>query len=94
MKGILTFTLAAGVAITTTTIAHAAGSAKPIPNATKAPVTTPATSPFSAIGLTLDRHTLTRELDRLNELINFQEQGDETTGSVPEMVKSNPVWTW
>jgi hypothetical protein len=94
MKGILTFTLAAGVAITTTTIAHAAGS-KPVANPTKAPVTTPASSPFSALELTLDRSSLTRELNRLNELLNLQDMGEETsTGDVPPTMKSAGAWTF
>ncbi len=71
MKGFLTFTLAAGVAITTTSIAQAAGVGKGTLNADRT-VSTQSHSPMSVgamSGLTLNRSALNRELSILRTLL-------------------------
>ena len=52
MKGFLTFTLAAGVAITTTSVVQAAGIAKGAATIAKAPATAQASIGTGATGLT------------------------------------------
>jgi hypothetical protein len=97
MKGFLTFTLAAGVAITTTSIAQAAGVGKGAMNADRTVLTqTQAPMSVGAMGgLILDRTALNRELSRLSELL-APVDGNEDGGSanVPVERKTTGVWTW
>ena len=96
MKGFLTFTLAAGVAITTTSIAQAAGVGKGVVN-TDRTASTQTQAPMSVgalVGLTLDRSALNRELSRLADLLQPLD-GEEEAGStaMPLQRKSIGAWT-
>ena len=95
MKGFLTFTLAAGVAITTTSVAHAAGTgnAKGGLNVSKAPAVAQASMGISGLGLTFDRTSLTRELDRLNQLLATNDDDGEATDA-PAQQKAVGAWNW
>jgi hypothetical protein len=97
MKSLLTFTLAAGVAITTTSIAQAGGVGKVAANAertaatqTKAPMTTGAMAK-----LTLDRPALNRELNRLRALLQPIYE-DPQGGAVDTSARSmgEGIWTY
>ena len=96
MKGFLTFTLAAGVAITTTSIAQAAGVGKGALNADRA-VSAQFQAPMSigALGaFTLDRAALNRELDRLNSLLEPMDGDAEgAAATMPVQRKSAGAWT-
>ena len=96
MKGILTFTLAAGVAITTTSVAQAAGVGKGAMNADRiASTQTQAPMSVGALGgLVLDRVALSRELARLSDLLaptNTEDDVESTNSSVQR--KSVGNWT-
>ena len=95
MKGILTFTLAAGVAISTTTVVHGAGLTKGVANVSKAPASAQAPQSITGLGMALDRQLLHRELSRLTELL-VPEQLDEVVEgtTMPTTVKTAPVWTY
>ena len=97
MKGFLTFTLAAGVAITTTSIAQAAGVGKGAMNADRT-ASTQIQAPMSVGamgGLVFDRTALNRELNRLSALLEPM-NGDEESGAanVPVITKSGTAWTF
>jgi hypothetical protein len=97
MKGFLTFTLAAGVAITTTSIAQAAGVGKGAMNADRT-ASTQIQAPMSVGamgGLVFDRTALNRELNRLSALLEPMD-GDEESGAanVPVITKSGTAWTF
>ena len=93
MKGFLTFTLAAGVAITTSSVAHAAGVGKGAMNADRTPSTQTQTpmSVGAMSGFTLDRSSLIRELSRLSELMAPAEDVDGGNSTVQR--KSVGAWT-
>lgn len=96
MKGFLTFTLAAGVAITTTSVAQAAGVGKGAMNADRiASTQTQAPMSVGALGgLVLDRVALSRELARLSDLLaptNTEDDVESTNSSVQR--KSVGNWT-
>ena len=95
MKGFLTFTLAAGVAITSTSIAQAAGVGKGAMNADRSPsAQTQSQSPMGVGafgGLSLDRSALNRELSRLNELLLV---GDDTEGGSGNASVNRKVGVW
>lgn len=94
MKGFLTFTLAAGVAITTTSVSAAGAISKQAASASKAPQSTSAPSTLSGLGLALDRMSLRRELDRLNSLLSPISEGDEEV-AMPTLQKTGGAnWTW
>jgi hypothetical protein len=95
MKGFLTFTLAAGVAITTTSIAQAAGVGKGAMNADRTASTqTQAPMSVGAMGgLILDRTALNRELSRLSVLLEPTD-GDEEGGSANMPVQNKTMGTW
>ena len=86
MKGFLTFTLAAGVAITTTSIAQAAGVSKGSLNADRS-AATQKQEPMSIgamSGFSLDRAALNRELNRLSVLLEPEYLNEESgTGNQP-----------
>ena len=69
MKNFLSFTLAAGVAITTTSVVHAAGVPKAATNGTKAVATRVASVGVGASAI-MDRSSLNRELARISELLS------------------------
>ena len=69
MKGFLTFTLAAGVAISTSSIVQAAGVAKGAGSVNRTPTIAQTPMSTGGAGLTLDRTSLNRELDRLNAML-------------------------
>lgn len=95
MKGFLTFTLAAGVAITTTSVVQAAGVGKGALNADRA-ASTQTQMPMSVAamaGLTLDRTALNRELSRLSTLFE-PTFGEEDSGSANEAVHRKTSGTW
>ena len=93
MKGFLTFTLAAGVAITTSSVAHAAGVGKGAMNADRTPSTQTQTpmSVGAMSGFTLDRSALMRELLRLSELMAPVEVDADGANST---VQRKSVGTW
>jgi hypothetical protein len=91
MKGLLTFTLAAGVAISTTSVVHATGVVKGASNANKAPASAQAPMGIGSMGITLDRVSLTRELDRLNSMLNPSD-GEENSAGLTQ--KTTPTWTY
>lgn len=96
MKGFLTFTLAAGVAITTTSIAQAAGVGKGALNADRTASTqTQAPMSVGAMGgLVFDRVALNRELNRLSELL-APVDGDEEGGSANAPApRKSMVWSF
>ncbi len=95
MKGFLTFTLAAGVAITTGSVAQAAGVTKGAASLSKAPVAVQAPMGLGSMGLALDRVSLTRELERLNQMLNPSDdfEGNSTTNS-PVPSKVTGMWTY
>jgi hypothetical protein len=95
MKGFLTFTLAAGVAITTTSIAQAAGVGKGVVN-TDRTASTQTQAPMNVgamAGLTLDRSALNRELSRLADLLEPVD-GEEQAGSPSPTVRIKTVPGW
>ena len=95
MKGFLTFTLAAGVAITTTSIVQAAGVGKGAMNADRA-ASTQTQGPMSVGamgGLLLDRSALNSELIRLSELL-APVDGDEEGVSAGRTVQRKSVGSW
>jgi len=97
MKGFLTFTLAAGVAITTTSVAQAAGVGKGAMNADRT-ASAQSQGPMSLgamSGFTLDRAALSRELNRLATLLE-PATGDEgnDTSNAPVKSKSLGEWTY
>lgn len=95
MKGFLTFTLAAGVAITTTSVAQAAGVGKGAMNASQT-TSTQTQAPMSAgalAGFSLDRSSLLRELTRLNELMAPVDLEADANSSVQRKT-SVGTWTW
>ena len=92
MKGFLTFTLAAGVAITTTSIAQAEGVTKG--PATAAPMTFSAPGgALGSLGLVLDRTSLVREIERLGAQIPDQMNEGEDAGA-PVRTKTGGSWAW
>jgi hypothetical protein len=97
MKGFLTFTLAAGVAITTTSVVQAAGVGKGAMNADRT-ASTQTQAPMSIgsmRGLMLDRTALNRELSRLSTLLEPM-VGDEESETANAAVKrkSSGIWTF
>ena len=95
MKGFLTFTLAAGVAITTTTVVQAAGVGKGAMNADRTPSsqTQAPMSVGSMNGLTLDRSALNRELSRLNDLF-VPTDGADDEGASGAAKRKSMVWSY
>jgi hypothetical protein len=92
MKGFLTFTLAAGVAITTTSVS-AGGNVTKIAATPKAPQTSSTPATLSGLGFALDRGSLVRELDRLNAMLAPTEAEEEV--AMPTTQKTGGVnWTW
>ena len=78
MKNFLTFTLAAGVAITSTTIVHAAGVAK-TGSAAKTSSSASRQAPAgtaNAGAVYLDRNSFNRELTRLSDLLTGPNSDD------------------
>ena len=96
MKGFLTFTLAAGVAITTTSVAQAAGVGKGAMNADRiASTQTQAPANSGALGgFALDRAALNRELNRLTDLLAPVDEGDETGATNTSTQRKAMVWTF
>ena len=95
MKGFLTFTLAAGVAITTTSIVQAAGVGNGGMNADRT-ASTQTQGPMSVGamgGLVFDRTALNRELNRLSEML-APSDGDEEGGSANEPLKKKAFGEW
>lgn len=95
MKSFLTFTLAAGVAITTTSVVQAAGVAKGAPN-TDRTASTQSQAPMSVgtlSGLVLDRSALNRELNRLSTLLQTVD-GDEENGAAKRNVTRKLEGNW
>ena len=97
MKGFLTFTLAAGVAITTTSIAQAEGVGKGAMNANRT-ASTQTQAPMSVgamAGLALDRSALNRELSRLSALLEpVATDEDGESESMPLQKKVATVWSF
>jgi hypothetical protein len=94
MKGFLTFTLAAGVAISTTSVTQAAG-VKGAVNASKAPTSVQAPMSIGGMGLSLDRMALSRELDRLNAMLNPVDDLNQPANEDDRMApKSFGTWTY
>lgn len=93
MKGFLTFTLAAGVAITTTSIVQAAGVGKGALTADRS-AATQKQEPMSVAamsGFSLDRAALNRELNRLSVLLEpeyLNEEGGSGNQSVERKVSA------
>jgi len=94
MKGILTFTLAAGVAISTTTVVYGAGLAKGSANVSKSPVSAQAPQSITGLGMALDRQLLNRELNRLTDLMAPAQSDEVVEGTMTTTVKTAPVWTY
>ncbi len=94
MKGFLTFTLAAGVALTTSSVSQAAGPGKGAMNVNKTPSMSQSPVGIGGFGVTLDRTTLTRELDRLNQLLAAPDVGSEELTNTPVQEKGNAVWNF
>ncbi len=97
MKGFLTFTLAAGVAITTTSIAQAEGVGKGAMNANRT-ASAQTQAPMSVggmAGLALDRSALNRELSRLRDLLEpLDTQDDSESEGIPVQRKAIGTWTF
>lgn len=97
MKGFLTFTLAAGVAITTSSIAQAEGVGKGAMNANRT-ASTQTQAPMSVgamAGLALDRSALNRELSRLRDLLEpLDTQEDSGSENIPVQRKAIGTWTF
>ena len=96
MKGFLTFTLAAGVAISTTTVVQAAGITKGAASANKAPATAQGPMTVGSMSIGIDRFALSRELNRLNQMLAPQEgiEGIGEEADSPVTAKTAGVWTW
>ena len=95
MKGFLTFTLAAGVAISATSIAQAEGVVKGAASANRTSSIAQSPMGVAGLGLTLDRVALNRELSRLNELLLAGDADSVTSNSTPSVQeKSVPIWTY
>ena len=95
MKNFLSFTLAAGVAITTSTVAHAAGVPKAATSGPKAVSTKVAPIGVGAAAI-IDRSSLNRELTRISELLSSP-VGDEfglADDSVAVGKKVSPSFTF
>jgi hypothetical protein len=94
MKSFLTFTLAAGVALTTTSIAQAGtANGKAALNVSKTPSTAQAPLGIGGLGVTFDRMTLLRELDRLNQELLPTEEFDEPADA-PVRHKGSGAWSF
>lgn len=96
MKGFVTFTLAAGVAITSTSIAHAEGIAKgrlSVTNPGAALNQGPATTGLLN-GLVLDRAALNRELAKLQPDTDLTDEMDDGQAPVKATAKTSSVWTF
>jgi hypothetical protein len=95
MKGFLTFTLAAGVAITTTSVS-AGGNVSKVAVTSKTPQSASAPATMSGLGLALDRMSLHRELDRLNSLLTpLTADTEGEVVSMPTTEKTGGAnWTW
>lgn len=97
MKSFLTFTLAAGVAISTSSISHAEGvgrkGASPVTNNESAVQRAPVNA-VTLRGPLLDRRALERELSRLSvETLQVEEDGSFDVA--PKInSKSSGVWTY
>ena len=94
MKNFLTFTLAAGVAITSTTVVHGAGLSKPIVDAER---TVSRQSPAATANVgtgALDRASFNRELVRLSDLLIGQNSDDLVTEEVAVGRKSTGMYTF
>ena len=97
MKSLLTFTLAAGVAITTTSIVHAAGTAKGAAKVERASTIQVSAPQYlgTVSGLALDRSAMNRELNRLNDLLQPTSMNDELSeASVAVGKKSLGGWVF
>jgi len=96
MKGFLTFTLAAGVAITTTSIAQAAGVGKGAMNAGRSTATqTQAPMSIGAMGgFSLDRAALNRELNRLSVLLEPEYLNEESGSENQPVDRKMSVGGW
>ena len=99
MKGFLTFTLAAGVAITTTAVAQAVGVGKGAMNLDKT-TSSQTQGPMSVGamgGLSLDRAALNRELNRLTALLQPDDElltdRDGTTAMPVKRKGGSGEWT-
>ena len=95
MKGFLTFSLVAGVAITSTSVVHAAGIAKGAASVSKAPASAQGPMAMNSMGLALDRMALSRELTRLNDLLTVPEGLDaDAPGQDTPVTPKSGLWTW
>jgi hypothetical protein len=96
MKSFLTFTLAAGVAVTASSIAHGEGTSKAraaTGESTSISKQAPATIGTMS-GLFLDRTALNRELSKLQEDIELGDTLDEATTPVRSTRKAAGIWTF
>lgn len=98
MKGFLTFTLAAGVAITTTSVVQAAGVGKGALNGDRS-ASSNTSAPMSVgamAGLTLDRTALNRELGRLRTLLEplVSDEEGESANTPVQTKTSVGAWTY
>ena len=94
MKGFLTFTLAAGVALTTSSVSQAAGPGKGAMNVSKTPSVSQSPVGIGGLGVTSDRATLTRELDRINQLLAAPDVGAEELTNTPVQQKGGGLWSF
>ncbi len=97
MKSVLTFTLAAGVAISTASVAYAEGAGRE--RASNAGAKAPAASlaPASAgvlSGFVLDRIALNRELSKLEDDLSPEDTTDDGIAPVKSTTKSVGTWTY
>jgi len=94
MKGFLTFTLAAGVAISTSTVVQAAGVGRVSTNFSKAPATAQSPLSVGSLSIGLDRIALTRELNRLNEMLSPQDGIDSEAGTDASVKTKAGIWSF
>ena len=97
MKSLLTFTLAAGVAITTTSIVQAAGTPKGMAKVERSSAIQSSAPQYLGTvgGLAIDRSVMNRELSRLSELIQPNLVDDEVSaGGTAVGKKLGGLWSY
>lgn len=93
MKNFLAFTLAAGVAITTASVADAAGTNRASAKSEKGAAQATGRTVTPSVGISFDRNALNRELARLSDILQ-PSVGDENLLDEGSVGKKGAVWSF